>query len=100
MLKVSEGIPEHVETAEEANEAFPDLIFERFNKNDDPADKPANSEGGSEEGEENVHDVSLALGRLGREVAMIKSAATDSGRGWSWGGLFRSRADASGELAG
>ena len=72
VLEVSEGIPEHVETAEQTNEAFPDLILERFNKNDDPADKPADSKGCSEEGEENVHDVSLAPDAIAYKVAIIE----------------------------
>ncbi len=55
MIKVGEGIPEHIEPAKDADEAFPDFVFERLDEDDDSAYDSGDAEGNGEQGEKDVH---------------------------------------------
>ena len=65
MLKVGEGKPEHIEAAKDADEAFPDFVFECLDEEDKSADDACNAQYRGEDGQENIHGGSLAVCELG-----------------------------------
>lgn len=65
MLEVGEGKPEHIEAAKDADEAFPDFVFEGLDKDDESADDAGNARYRGEDGQENIHQGSLAVCELG-----------------------------------
>lgn len=60
MLKVSEGIPQHIEAAEDAYEAFPDFVLEGLNQDDESAYYSGDAGYSGEDDQENVHGGSLS----------------------------------------
>ena len=65
MIEVGEGIPEHVEAAKDADEAFPYFVFEGLNEDDKSADDACNARNRGEDGQENIHRGNLAVCELG-----------------------------------
>jgi hypothetical protein len=65
MLEVGEGKPEHIEAAKDADEAFPDFVFEGLDEDDESADDAGNAGYRGEDGQENIHRGSLAGCELG-----------------------------------